>query len=61
MAGRLVTRLAGTGIKLMGSVLKGAGSLVQKAGASAPRTSKDGSGGSDEQSSRRSGDGRPPG
>ncbi len=42
MASRVVTRLAGTGIKLMGSVLKGAGSLVQKAGKTAPRGAEDG-------------------
>ena len=41
MAGRVITRRAGTGITLMGSVLKGAGSLVQKAGRAAPRSSED--------------------
>lgn len=55
MAGQLVTRLAGTGIKLMGSVLKGAGSLVQKAGGAAPRDAKDDVSGRDARRSRRTG------
>ncbi len=55
MAGRVVTRLAGTGIKLMGSVLKGAGSLVQKAGGAAPRHAEDDDSGRDRRRSRRTG------
>lgn len=47
MASRVITRLAGTGIKLMGSVLKGAGSLVQKAGKTAPKGARDGDAGPD--------------
>lgn len=61
MAGRVLTRLAGTGIKLMGSVLKGAGSLVQKAGKSAPRTSKGDAHGRDARRSGHAADERPPG
>lgn len=55
MPGRLVTRLAGTGIKLMGSVLKGAGSLVQKAGGAAPRGAKDDASRADARRSRHTG------
>lgn len=36
MASRVITTIAGTGIKALGSVIKGAGSLVTKAGRSKP-------------------------